>query len=171
MCAIDNLTNETGVMMCPFELTKAGFENQFHSNHLSHFLLTLLLTPQLKASSAGRVVNVSSEGHALAPQGTSEAAIASVHDAKTYRPDTACKCVVLNPVVFIVLTFVSFFTDGVSKLANIQFSYELNRRYGVAGLPITAYSLHPGGVDSELARHMPPLVQVLQPRTSPALSH
>jgi retinol dehydrogenase-12 len=76
--------------MCPFELTKHGFENQFNSNHLSHFLLTMLLLPQLKASGNARVVNVSSEGHALAAQGTTEAAIAGIHNAKTYNNAVAC---------------------------------------------------------------------------------
>jgi NAD(P)-dependent dehydrogenase (short-subunit alcohol dehydrogenase family) len=50
--------------------------------------------------------------------------------------------------------------DGISKLSNVQFSYELNRRAAAANLPITSYSLHPGGVDTELARHMPAFVVV-----------
>lgn len=76
--------------MCPFELTKHGFENQFNSNHLSHFLLTMLLVPQLKASGNARVVNVSSEGHAYTVDGTSDTAIASIHNKTTYSPNTAC---------------------------------------------------------------------------------
>jgi NAD(P)-dependent dehydrogenase (short-subunit alcohol dehydrogenase family) len=77
--------------MCPFELTKDGYENQFQSNHLSHFLLTLLLTPQLKAAGNARVVNVASEGHGFCSQGTSDVAVASVHDAKTYSSQVSCK--------------------------------------------------------------------------------
>lgn len=77
-------------MMCPFELTKHGYENQYNSNHLSHFLLTMLLTPKLKASGRGRVVNVASEGQALTIAGTSEAVISQIHDAKTYNIQIAC---------------------------------------------------------------------------------
>jgi NAD(P)-dependent dehydrogenase (short-subunit alcohol dehydrogenase family) len=82
---------EIGVMMCPFELTKDGYENQFQSNHLSHFLLTLLLTPQLKAAGNARVVNVASEGHQLTINGTAPEVIAQIHDPKEFDKSISCK--------------------------------------------------------------------------------
>lgn len=57
------LINNAGVMMCPFSKTIDGYETQFQSNHLGHFLLTLLLLPKLRNSTPARIVNVSSMAH------------------------------------------------------------------------------------------------------------
>src|SRR4029450_8722392 len=57
------LVNNAGVMATPFERTADGFELQFGTNHLGHFLLTNLLMPQLLAGAPSRVVTVSSHGH------------------------------------------------------------------------------------------------------------
>lgn len=136
---LDILLNNAGIMMNPFELTKDGHENQFQSNHLGHYLLTMLLLPLLKAGgNAGngiggaRVVNVASEGHFMAMNGWTKAEYEAQRDHKRYWSSTSY---------------------GLSKLANVQFAYELNRRCQHAGLPIQAYSLHPGLVNTELSRH------------------
>lgn len=60
---INLLVNNAGVMMCPFSTTEDGFEMQFGTNHLGHFLLTLLLLPKIIRSAPARIVNVSSKLH------------------------------------------------------------------------------------------------------------
>lgn len=60
---INILVNNAGVMMCPKEFTKDGFETQFGTNHLAHFLLTMLLLPRLRNSTPARIVTVSSKAH------------------------------------------------------------------------------------------------------------
>jgi len=124
---IDILINNAGIMFCPYALTEDGFESQFGSNHLGHFLLTNLLLPNLKKVKLSRVINVSSLGHALAPK---TIPWTNLSDTSLYSPVKAY---------------------GWSKLANVYFTRELARRYeGV----IISTSLHPGGVRTELARHI-----------------
>ncbi|KAK1595088.1 short chain dehydrogenase [Colletotrichum navitas] len=125
------LINNAGVMACPQGKTVDGFETQFGTNHLGHFLLFQLLKPALLASSTpdfnSRVVSVSSLGHR---QGRIQFEDFSFEGAVEYHPWTAY---------------------GQSKLANILFANELDRRYGPSGLH--ALSLHPGGIMTELQRH------------------
>ncbi len=64
--AVDVLINNAGVMACPFGRTADGFETQFGTNHLGHFLLTALLTPALLRGTGPRVVTLSSAGHSRA---------------------------------------------------------------------------------------------------------
>lgn len=61
---IDLLINNAGIMMCPYSKTEDGFETQFATNHLGHFLLTLLLLPKIIESKPARIVTVSSRAHA-----------------------------------------------------------------------------------------------------------
>lgn len=61
---IDLLINNAGIMMCPYSKTEDGFEMQFGTNHLGHFLLTLLLLPKINDSKPARIITVSSLGHA-----------------------------------------------------------------------------------------------------------
>ena len=62
---LDLLINNAGIMACPFSKTRDGFEMQFGTNHLGHFLLTRLLMPALTASAPARVVTLSSGGHRM----------------------------------------------------------------------------------------------------------
>jgi len=97
------LINNAGVMYTPFERTAEGFEMQFGTNHVGHFLLTCLLVPQLLADPPSRVVNLSSGGH----RGSD-----IVWDDPNYERREYDK----------------FSAYGQSKTANILFSVELERR-------------------------------------------
>lgn len=132
------LVNNAGVMQCPYALTEDGLEMQIGTNHFGHFLLTHLLLDSLIAAGRhnARVVNVSSLAHSL----ESRLTYPQQNNPKTYNRSVA-------------------YSD--SKLANVLFTVEFERRYGEA-LGIHAYSLHPGFVHTELARHLfsTPVVQL-----------
>ena len=117
---LDILVNNAGVMATPHERTRDGFELQFGTNHLGHFALTGLLLEALSASGGARVVTVSSQ-MARSVRGV------SLRDPRTqgerYRKWNAY---------------------GQSKLANLLFTYELDRRASAKGLPLTAVAAHPG---------------------------
>jgi NAD(P)-dependent dehydrogenase (short-subunit alcohol dehydrogenase family) len=121
------LINNAGVMYTPFEHTAEGFEMQFGTNHLGHFLLTNLLVPQLLADPPSRVVNLSSGGH----MGSD---------------------IVWDDVNFERRDYDKFSAYGQSKTANILFSVELDRRLADRG--VHAYAVHPGMIATELGRHM-----------------
>jgi NAD(P)-dependent dehydrogenase (short-subunit alcohol dehydrogenase family) len=126
---VDVLVNNAGVMATPYRRTVDDLELQMATNHFGPFLLTGLLLPQLVASGAGRVVTVSSNGHRRARS-------APLADPRT-EPDryrrwpTYCR----------------------TKLANLLFTYELDRRLRVAGLPVTALAAHPGYTATHLLAH------------------
>ncbi|KAH8277836.1 hypothetical protein KR018_008508 [Drosophila ironensis] len=119
------LINNAGVMHCPKSLTKDGFEMQLGVNHIGHFLLTHLLLDILKKTAPSRIVNVSSLAHT---QGTIN--LDDLNSEKSYSRIAAY---------------------GQSKLANILFTRELSKR--LEGTGVTANSLHPGAVDTELTRN------------------
>jgi NAD(P)-dependent dehydrogenase (short-subunit alcohol dehydrogenase family) len=121
------LINNAGVMYTPLERTAEGFEMQFGTNHLGHFLLTCLLVPQLLADPPSRVVNLTSGGH----RGSD-----IVWDDPNYERREYDK----------------FSAYGQSKTANILFSVELERRLGALG--VHAYAVHPGMISTELGRYM-----------------
>ena len=126
---IDLLINNAGVMACPMGHTADGFERQFGTNHLGHFALTAHLMPLIAAGSAKRIVNLSSRAHHMAGIDLDD-----LHFARrAYDP------------------WVSY---GQSKTANVLFSVELERRYGLRG--IHAYAVHPGGINTNLGRHLTP---------------
>jgi NAD(P)-dependent dehydrogenase (short-subunit alcohol dehydrogenase family) len=133
------LINNAGVMASPEGKTQDGFELQMGTNHLSHFLLTKLLLPTLRASStpafASRIINVSSMGHHYAVGGLNEEALSDLNFKKTpYDP---------------------WLAYGRSKLANILHANQIERLYGSdPEHPIHAFSLHPGGITTELWRHL-----------------
>ncbi|WP_029110737.1 SDR family NAD(P)-dependent oxidoreductase [Mycobacterium sp. URHD0025] len=133
---IDLLINNAGVMTPPKETTTDGFELQFGTNHLGHFAFTGLLLDRLLPVTGSRIVTVSSVGHRFSR---------GIHfdDLQWERS--------YNRLV----------AYGQSKLANLMFTYELQRR--LAGQRTTALAAHPGGSDTELARHLPRAMQVAIP--------
>ena len=123
---LDILINNAGVMMCPKWETEDGFEMQFGTNHLGHFLLTNLLLDMIKKSVPSRIVTVSSMAHSWAKGINFE----DINSEKSYKPAIAyCQ----------------------SKLANILFTNELHRKLDGSG--VSCCSLHPGVVDTELQRY------------------
>jgi NAD(P)-dependent dehydrogenase (short-subunit alcohol dehydrogenase family) len=140
---IDLLINNAGVMWTPKQLTDDGFEMQFGTNHLGHFALTGLLLDNLLPVRGSRVVTVSSMGHRL------RAAIHFDDLQWEQRYDRIA-------------------AYGQSKLANLLFTYELQRRLAARDQPTTmALAAHPGGSNTELGRNLPgifkPAVAVLGP--------
>ena len=124
---LDILINNAGIMMCPFWKTEDGHEMQFGVNHLGHFLLTNLLLDLIKKSAPSRIINVSSLAHT----------VVSTIDLEDLNNET---------------TYSRVFAYGESKLANVLFSRELNRR--LVGSSVSVFSVHPGSVTTELARHL-----------------
>jgi NAD(P)-dependent dehydrogenase (short-subunit alcohol dehydrogenase family) len=126
---IDLLINNAGVMFPPKQATRDGFELQFGTNHLGHFALTGLLLEQMLPVPGSRVVTVSSLGHRIRARINFDdlQAERSYHRVAAY---------------------------GQSKLANLLFTYELQRRLSGAGTTI-AVAAHPGLAATELARYTP----------------
>jgi NAD(P)-dependent dehydrogenase (short-subunit alcohol dehydrogenase family) len=139
---IDLLINNAGVMWTPKQVTADGFEMQFGTNHLGHFALTGLLLDHMLGVRDSRVVTVSSMGHRFR---------AAIHfdDLQWER------------------RYDRIAAYGQSKLANLLFTYELQRRLAAAQKNTIAVAAHPGGSNTELARHLPavfkPAVAVLGP--------
>jgi NAD(P)-dependent dehydrogenase (short-subunit alcohol dehydrogenase family) len=118
---LDLLINNAGVMALPKrELTVDGFERQFGTNHLGHFALTGLLLPQLLAAPAPRVVTVASLAH---KGGKIE--FDNLQSEKSYKT-------------------LGWDAYNASKLANILFAKELDRRAKVAGTALVSVPVHPG---------------------------
>ncbi|MEB3020534.1 SDR family NAD(P)-dependent oxidoreductase [[Mycobacterium] crassicus] len=126
---IDLLINNAGVMYPPKSTTKDGFELQFGTNHLGHFAFTGLLLDRLLPVEGSRVVTVSSIGHRIR---------ADIHfdDLQWERRYNRVEAY------------------GQAKLANLLFTYELQRRLAAHGTTI-ATAAHPGGSNTELMRHLP----------------
>jgi NAD(P)-dependent dehydrogenase (short-subunit alcohol dehydrogenase family) len=133
--SIDLLINNAGVMFTPKSTTKDGFELQFGTNHLGHFAFTGLLLDRVLAAPGSRVVTVSSVGHRFARQGI------RFDDLQWDRDYSRVGAY------------------GQAKLANLLFTYELQRR--LAGTQTIATAAHPGGSRTELTRNLPPLVGAL----------
>jgi NAD(P)-dependent dehydrogenase (short-subunit alcohol dehydrogenase family) len=129
---IDLLINNAGVMWTPKSTTADGFELQFGTNHLGHFALTGLLLDRLQPVPGSRVVTVSSIGHRLR---------AAIHFDDLQWEHS------YNRVG----------AYGQSKLANLLFTYELQRRLAPRGTT-AAVAAHPGGSRTELTRNVPRLV-------------
>jgi NAD(P)-dependent dehydrogenase (short-subunit alcohol dehydrogenase family) len=128
---IDLLINNAGVMWTPKQLTADGFEMQFGTNHLGHFALTGLLLDNLLRVRGSRVVTVSSIGHRLR---------AAIHfDDLQWEHG-----------------YDRIAAYGQSKLANLLFTYELQRRLAARAKPTTiALAAHPGSSNTELVRNLP----------------
>jgi NAD(P)-dependent dehydrogenase (short-subunit alcohol dehydrogenase family) len=125
---IDLLINNAGVMWTPKSTTKDGFELQFGTNHLGHFAFTGLLLDRLLPVEGSRIVTVSSQGHRIR---------AAIHfdDLQWER------------------SYSRLGAYGQAKLANLLFTYELQRR--LIGKNTIAVAAHPGGSRSELTRNLP----------------
>ncbi|XP_043694165.1 short-chain dehydrogenase TIC 32 B, chloroplastic-like [Telopea speciosissima] len=138
------LINNAGVMFCPYQLSEDGFELQFATNHLGHFLLTNLLLDNMKNTAKvtgieGRIVNLSSIAHLF----TYDHGIRfdNLNDKIGYNDKKAY---------------------GQSKLANILHANELSRRLQEEGANITANCVHPGLIMTNLMRHSAFLMRSLK---------
>ena len=123
----DLVIANAGVMACPKGLTADGFETQFGTNHLGHFVFVNRIAALLKPGS--RLVNLSSAGHRFAD-------------------------VDLDDPNFERTPYTEFGAYGRSKTANILFAVEFDRRYKTNGVRATA--VHPGGIQTELGRYLTP---------------
>ena len=128
---IDLLINNAGVMMTPKQTTQDGFELQFGTNHLVHFALTGLLMDRLLAAPGSRVVTVSSNGHRFGSINFDD-----LQSERSYSRAGAY---------------------GQAKLANLLFTYELQKR--LAGTDTIATAAHPGSSATELGRNLPRVVE------------
>jgi NAD(P)-dependent dehydrogenase (short-subunit alcohol dehydrogenase family) len=127
----DVVIANAGVMATPKGKTADGFETQFGTNHLGHFVFVNRIASLIKPG--GRLVNLSSAGHRFAD--------VDLDDPNFERTEYA--------------PFVAY---GRSKTANVLFAVEFDRRHKANGVRATA--VHPGGIQTELGRHMTPeLVQ------------
>ena len=121
---LDLLVNNAGVMAVPRRLTVDGFESQLGTNHLGHFALTGLLLPALVARPRSRVVTVSSAAHRMGRMDFDD-----LQGARRYGAWRAY---------------------GQSKLANLLFTAELDRRLATAGTGVRAMAAHPGWAATNL---------------------
>ncbi|GIM91868.1 SDR family NAD(P)-dependent oxidoreductase [Paractinoplanes toevensis] len=131
---IDLLINNAGVMYTPKQTTRDGFEMQFGTNHLGHFALTGLLLDRLLPVPGSRVVTVSSVGHRIR---------AAIHFDDLQWEHSYGRVAAY----------------GQSKLANLMFTYELQRRLTAHGTTV-AVAAHPGVSNTELARNSPAFLRL-----------
>jgi NAD(P)-dependent dehydrogenase (short-subunit alcohol dehydrogenase family) len=125
---LDLLTNNAGIMMPPYGKTAQGFETQFGVNHLGHFALTGLLLDLLLSTPHSRVVTVSSTSHRFG-----QIDFEDLHwEKKDYKRNAAY---------------------GQSKLANLLFTYELQRRLTAAAKETLSVAAHPGWTATNLQKH------------------
>ncbi len=122
--SVDLLVNNAGIMATPYRRTVDGFESQLATNHLGPFLLTGLLLPQL--APGGRVVTVSSLMHRFA------------HSAPLGDPHVKAR------------PYLRWVAYCQTKLANLLFTFELDRRLRECGLPVSAHAAHPGYAGTHL---------------------
>lgn len=138
---INILINNAGVMAPPKrELTTQGFEVQFGVNHLGHFLLTGLLLDIIRKTPGSRIVVQSSLAHKLKQYGGANINFADLQWEKSYNKDHAY---------------------GQSKLANLMFAYELDRRLKARKIPIIASAAHPGYTSTNLQKNYSFFVSVI----------
>ncbi len=124
---LDLLINNAGIMYPPFGKTKQGFETQFGVNHLGHFALTGLLLDLIMRTPQSRIVTVSSGAHRFG-----RIDFDNLNAEKVYRANAAY---------------------GQSKLANLLFTYELQRKLQAAGSDTIAVAAHPGWTATNLQQY------------------
>ncbi len=125
--AVHLLINNAGVMACPETRVGPGWELQFATNHIGHFVLTKELTPLLKAANGARVVALSSTGHKISP-------------------------IRWGDIHFVKEPYQKWTAYGQSKTANALFAVGLDARMKADG--VRAFALHPGGIMTPLQRHL-----------------
>jgi len=138
---LDSIINNAGIMQTPQSETADGFELQFGTNHLGHFLLNALMVDMLEAR-AGRIVVVSSIAHKYGQLNFDD-----LMHCEAYTPTKA-------------------YTQ--SKLANLMYALELDRTLAASGSKVTAYACHPGYSNTNLQSTGPrsfwrPLYKILNP--------
>ena len=142
---LDVLINNAGVMIPPLTRTAQGFELQFGVNHLGTFALTALLLPKLAETAGSRVVVTSSLAHRQGRMLWDDWNAEKGYSSNVYYAQ--------------------------SKLANLLFALELDRRLRAAASPVSALGCHPGVSLTELMRHLPrwtkPLLPVVRPLFNP----
>lgn len=127
---LDILLNNAGIMLVPYGKTIDGFENTIGTNHLGHFALTGLLIDKLSETSGARVVNVASNAHY---GGEMDFNNLLFENKSGYTPMNAYRR---------------------SKLANLLFTYELQRRFQSRGFDVVTLAAHPGISATSLANHL-----------------
>jgi NAD(P)-dependent dehydrogenase (short-subunit alcohol dehydrogenase family) len=142
---IDLLINNAGVMYTPRSTTADGFELQFGTNHLGHFAFTGLLLDRLLAAAGSRVLTVSSVGHRIRARINFD----DLQSEHGYSRIAAY---------------------GQSKLANLMFTYELQRRLASTGSTTIAVAAHPGGSNTELVRNSPAPLRALDAVLGPMIA-
>ncbi|MGD9899988.1 MAG: SDR family NAD(P)-dependent oxidoreductase [Calditrichaceae bacterium] len=125
---LDLLINNAGVMIPPYAITTDGFELQMGTNHFGHFALTGLLMDMLKSTKNARIVNVSSAAHRYGK-------------------------IDFNDLNWEKRRYKSWVAYGDSKIANLYFTYELQRRLDAQQSDVTVAAAHPGWTATELQRH------------------
>ena len=136
---LDVLVNNAGVYLTGRETTADGLERTFAVNHLGYFMTTLLLWPSLVAAPSARVINLSSDAHRQAKL--------NLDDLQNERK------------------YAGFRAYAQSKLANVLFTYELDRRRGNA--PVTVNAVHPGFVASNFGRNNRGVIGLVMTRLVP----
>jgi NAD(P)-dependent dehydrogenase (short-subunit alcohol dehydrogenase family) len=141
---LDLLINNAGIMAPPRRETKDGFESQFGTNHLGHFALTGLLLPRLLEATEPRVVTQSSGAHRIGR--------INFDDLQGER------------------RYINWLAYGQSKLANLMFALELQRRASAAGVSLRSMAAHPGYARTNLQFASPPWYEQLVMRiTNPLI--
>ncbi|KAH9672206.1 NAD(P)-binding Rossmann-fold superfamily protein [Citrus sinensis] len=138
------LINNAGIMFCPYQISEDGIEMQFATNHIGHFLLTNLLLDTMNRTAKetgieGRIVNLSSIAHQYTYKGGIR--FQKINDRAGYSDKKAY---------------------GQSKLANILHANELSRRFQEEGVNITANSVHPGLIMTNLFKHSAVVMRFLK---------
>ena len=138
---LDLLINNAGIMIPPYELTRDGFESQFGVNHLGPFALTGLLLEKVRATPDARIVSTASIAHKRG-----KIHFDDINAEQGY-----------NPIV----------RYAQSKIANLYFAYELQRRLEAAGDGTISVAAHPGIADTELTRYIPRALMLIAPLFRP----
>lgn len=124
---LDLLINNAGIMIPPYGKTKDEFETQFGTNHLGHFTLTAILFPLLAKTADSRIVNVSSSAHHMGR-------------------------IIFEDLHWDDRRYIAWRAYGDSKIANLYFTYEMDRKLKAVGSDMVVTAAHPGWSATELQK-------------------